>query len=182
MGRNRNETGPAGRWPARARPGRATVASLGVVALLATGGAAGASSGGAMPAVPPVHGYDGHWLFNANDGEPIAHIEVARNGTFSFTYRPSYCGTGAFAFRGAFEQVRASFLGTPGYSVAMTVSGSCDGKGQSAGNLFSWSKPKAISVLDKWPDSRAVQGELVQTAVDGTARGDLEIDLSMSAN
>lgn len=186
MRRKGDETGTAGRRRSAARVGQAMVASLGAVALLAAGGAAGASGGAehlaARPATPPVHGYDEHWLFNANDGTPIAHVDVARNGTFSFHYLPSYCGTGSFAIHGVFESTHLSLIVATGYAVAMTVSGFCDGKGQSAGNVFTWSKPQAVSPIDKWPDSRAVQGEMVQTAVDGTARGNIEIDLSMSAN
>ncbi len=152
------------------------------LALAAPAGAVEIAAGAARPAVPPVHGYDAHWLFNANDGEPIAKVTVARNGTFSFSYRPSYCGTGSFRFHGAFLPQHGSYLGTPGYVVSMTVTGSCDGRGQSAGNYFTWSKVRAISVFDRWPDSRSVQGELDQTAVAGTARGDLDIDLNMSAS
>jgi hypothetical protein len=134
------------------------------------------------PAVPPVHGYDEHWLFNANDGEPTVSVGVARNGTFAFNYLPSYCGTGMFRFHGAFEPVRSSLLGDSGYAVSMSVSGSCLGKGQSVGNTFLWSKAEGISILDKWPDSRAVQGEMIQTAIVVGGRGNLEIDWWMSAN
>ncbi|HTX00283.1 MAG TPA: hypothetical protein VMD59_16000 [Acidimicrobiales bacterium] len=133
------------------------------------------------PAVPAT-GYDEHWLFNANDGEPILHVDVARNGTFSFDYRPSYCGAGTFHIHGAFEAAASSLLGAKGYAVSMSVSGSCTGHGQSAGNLFYWSKARGISVIAKWPDSRAVQGEMIQTAIAGTARGNLSIDWGMSAS
>ena len=181
--------------PAPARSGRLVALLVALAGACALAGAASpalaataprsqltATSAAALgPRIPPVHGYDAHWLFNANDGTPIVHVSVARNGTFAFAYRPSYCGAGGFRLTGAFSHTRASYLGTPGYAVVLKVSGSCAGHGQSAGNTFTWSKPTAVSVLSAWPDSRSVQGQLIQTAVAGTARGDLAIDLSMSA-
>jgi hypothetical protein len=141
---------------------------------------------------PRATGYVRHWRFKADDTTPIVTIMVSPAGTFSFSYRLSACGRGAFHITGRFtstpfrnEPFEQVFAGANGYLVTFHAAGSCQGAGQSAGNTFTWYGARGVGTgfveNGKWPDTRMVTGVMTQVATTASSRGSLQCDWAMSA-
>ncbi|HET9061528.1 MAG TPA: hypothetical protein VFN61_16565 [Acidimicrobiales bacterium] len=144
-------------------------------------GAVGAAAVPAWAGAIPARGYVATWYFNANDEMPEVKVNISRQGTFAFSYRPQECSAGSFRISGAFRAGLTTVDGTRGQLLTFAAAGSCSGPG----GHMTWKNAKGAAVGygagARWPNSRYVYGQMTQVATAPGVSGSLQIDWGMSA-